>query len=397
MDTLARFYTKDIISDLLVQEIKFSNPQLIIDLGIGAGSLTCAAFQKWSNANFIGTDIDLKQIRNTEKKFPFVKIIEANGLQKNIEKRLNIKVGSVDVAVCNPPYLKISSKHTTFFNLLKKVSLDNCNKLKYLTSDLIFLAQNILLLKEGGELGIILPDGLLSSKEFQIFRQDLVNNHTIVSIIQLPDKIFEKTEARTHILILKKGKIEKKVKVNLFLANKYGKYDDYISVYDTLLVNRMDFLYHKLNQGKCESNFNKETLVEIGAKIKRGQLTQAELKVAHKNYIHTTTLSHRTELHLIDEITKDHYRNIHTAKNDILLARVGRGCIGKVSLVKTGEQLISDCVYRIRVPEKYVKKVWNSLCSSEGQLWLRSNSRGVCARTISKSDLLNFPFRLSLK
>ena len=86
---------------------------------------------------------------------------------------------------------------------------------------------------------------------------------------------------------------------------------------------------------------------------------------------------------------------LSTQSNDILLARVGRGCIGKVSLVNSGSQLVSDCVYRVRVPKEYYKIVWASLCSADGQLWLKSRSKGVCARTLSKEDLLCFPVTIS--
>jgi len=152
----------------------------------------------------------------------------------------------------------------------------------------------------------------------------------------------------------------------------------------------MDFLFHKLYENKLHYNVDVKTLSEIRAEIRRGQLTHSELKSLNGNYIHTTTLSHLSEICLIDDINCKQLHYQHTNKNDILLARVGRGCIGKVSLVKKGNQLISDCVYRIRVPQRYLRQVWNSLCSEEGQLWLKSNSRGVCARLISKSDLQNF-------
>ena len=67
MDSLARYYTDNNFSDLLVDEINLLNPNLIIDLGIGDGALTTAAYKKWQRATFIASDIDLIQIRKTEK------------------------------------------------------------------------------------------------------------------------------------------------------------------------------------------------------------------------------------------------------------------------------------------------------------------------------------------
>lgn len=391
MDALARYYTEDIVSNILIQNISYNDPQIIIDFGVGDGALTKTAYKKWTSANFFATDIDTQQLIRTSKKLKNINFINVNSLNKSIERKLKLILGTVDVAICNPPYLKITSKQPKYLKLLDKVGLGNCKELKYLTSDLIFLAQNLLFLKEGGELGIILPDGLISSKEFELLRKDLIENHSVLSIIQLPDRIFKKTEAKTHILILKKGKTDQKEIAKLLLIDKSGNYIDNLNVPLNSLTERMDFFYHKENL-LSNNNLDKIlTLREIGAEIKRGQLTHSQLKDISNNYIHTTTLIDKTDISLIDDISKEYLNFLSTKSNDILLARVGRGCIGKVSFVNKGSQLISDCVYRVRVPEKYLKIVWTSFCSIEGQLWLKSRSKGVCARTLSKEDLLNFP------
>ena len=390
MDSLARFYTDNNFSDLLVDEINLLNPNLIIDLGIGDGALTTAAYKKWQSATFIASDIDLIQIRKTEKRIPFVKIIEANGLDLNLGKKLNIVTESVDIAVCNPPYLRLSRGKHNFNNLFERTGLGSCKYLKYITSDLVFLAQNILFLREGGILGIILPDGLLSNSEFKLFRNDLINNHTLLSIIQLPDRIFKKAEARTHILILKKGNYQEANFVNLYLANHQGKLYENLNIPSILLSERMDFNFHKLPKQNPTST---KTLDNIGAIIKRGRLTHSELKTQNTHYIHTTTLKHKCELQLIDDISENQITQIYTEPGDILLARVGRGCIGKVAKVLKGKQLISDCVYKIQVPKEYIEKTWKAFCSKSGQNWLKYNSHGVCSSVISKSALKNFPIK----
>lgn len=388
MDYLARYYTSNNFSDLLVEEIDYSNPNLIIDLGIGDGALTSSAYKKWNDATFIASDIDINQIRKTEKKIPFVKIFEANGLDLNLGRKLNLVSESVDIAVCNPPYLRIPRSKHNFNNLFEMTGLGKCNNLKYFTSDLVFLAQNILFLKEGGFLGIILPDGLLSNSEFKLFRQDLINNHTLLSIIQLPDRIFKKAEARTHILILKKGNFHGSTLVNLYLADQQGKLCENLNIPSEALSERMDFNFHKLPK---RNPLNTKTLNSIGAVIKRGRLTHSELKTQSQHYIHTTTLKHKCELRLIDDISENQVTQITTEPDDILLSRVGRGCIGKVTKVINGNQLISDCVYKIQVPKEYIEKAWKAFCSESGQEWLKYNSHGVCSSVISKAALKNFP------
>ena len=80
-----------------------------------------------------------------------------------------------------------------------------------------------------------------------------------------------------------------------------------------------------------------------------------------------------------------------TERGDILLARVGRGCIGKVCMIGRGRVPVSDCVYRIRVAKKHRTKIWDAFVSEAGQKWLKANAHGVCAKVISKKDLYKFP------
>jgi type I restriction enzyme M protein len=385
MDPLARFYTEQSISSLLIDSLNVSSPRVILDLGIGEGSLTRAAYKKWSKANFFGIDIDTERIKKTLHELPYVTIKTANGVDNNIISKLNIKVGSVDVAVCNPPYLKIK-KDKKYDNLFKNAQLHNCHKLKYYTSDLIFLAHNLRILKPCGVLGIILPDGLLTGQDFKLFRHDLLTNHTIKSIIQLPDKIFNKTEARTHILIVQKGKKTNYKEVNLFLSDKNGICIDSQKVNTAHLLNRMDFTYHKWEREESTSNL---TLGCINADIKRGSYSYKLLKDTNCNYFHTTTFQNKN----VHSFKNNIYNSdkIVAQKGDILIARVGKRCIGKFSLVRSGRILISDCVYRVRVKKEYLPIVLKALESNKGREWFKVNSHGVCALVISKKDLLNFP------
>ncbi|MBS7565304.1 hypothetical protein KHS38_12900 [Mucilaginibacter sp. Bleaf8] len=67
---------------------------------------------------------------------------------------------------------------------------------------------------------------------------------------------------------------------------------------------------------------------------------------------------------------------------DILMARVGKGCVGRIGRVNKGSILLTDCVYRIRVANDYQDIVWNSLKSEDGQKWLDANIHGVCSKVI---------------
>jgi trans-aconitate methyltransferase len=85
MDKLARFYTETIFSDLLVKNISHSNPNTVIDLGIGHGSLTKSAYNRWINAKYYGLDVDKKRIEKINNELPFIKIANASGLSLEIK------------------------------------------------------------------------------------------------------------------------------------------------------------------------------------------------------------------------------------------------------------------------------------------------------------------------
>ena len=159
MDLLARHYTTDIFSQLLIDQFTIQSPKKIIDLGVGEGSLIKAAIQRWINASFFAVDIDKNSIHKIKTEFPFVKSFHLNTLKEDISEKIRVESGDIDIAICNPPYLRIKNddSHNKLFDC---TSLSDFKKLKILTSDIVFLTKNLEILKKNGELGIILPDSI---------------------------------------------------------------------------------------------------------------------------------------------------------------------------------------------------------------------------------------------
>lgn len=174
---------------------------------------------RWKNAKFCGVDLDRNRVESLTTTHSNVNLFNLNSLDLNLSEKINVKVGSVDIAVCNPPYLNLE-KTEKYSQLLENSGLKNSVKLISYTTDLLFIAQNISLLKTGGVLGTILPAGLISGHHFELFRKDLILNHSIENIIELESKIFKKTEAKTFILILKKGLVPMK---QYYLAKQIEK------------------------------------------------------------------------------------------------------------------------------------------------------------------------------
>jgi type I restriction enzyme M protein len=386
MDVLARYYTEQSVSKLLVSGFQQNQPANILDLGVGGGSLLNAAYERWRNAKFYGADIDHETISRISSRLPFVNLVHIDGLSPGLPQRMKLKIGSVDVAICNPPYLRVA-RSPAVISLFKDVGLQGSTKLEKVTSDIVFLAQNLQMLRDEGELGIILPDSIFTGHLFAYLREDILSNHRILAIIQLPDNVFSKTEARTHILLIEKGHATDSY-VPLYRSDRFGNLDTRLSVSRDELAYRMDYSYHmwRKNQKRLKGLVSLE---DLGVEIFRGRQTKRCLKDLGINYFHTSSFPGKLNSKV--KLANDPIENgINAEPGDILVARVGKRIIGRVTMVESGNQVITDCVYRLRCPRKYRDIIWESFISKEGQNWFNAHAHGVCSRVISKKDLLSF-------
>ncbi len=378
MDELGRYYTDSKFSKLLVNQLNTKTPAHILDLGVGDGALLNAAIDKWNKAYYSVVDIEEK----TFVKNPRINFTKKDLLNFSEELTLNLFNDQIDIAICNPPYKKIKNSKL-YAKLFYDIGFRSCTNLKYLTSDLLFLAFNLSLLKKGGQLGIILPDTLMTSFDFELFRKDLLQ-YDIISIIELPEQIFKKTEAKTYILVLNNILNENKF-THLFQANKSGNIISKKRIPSNYLIKRMDFSFYFFKNNQIKNSIS---LKEIGAKISRGRNSKKELQNLEIPFFHTSNFNLKNEVYFPP--TKLQAENNFAIKNDILIARVGSRCVGKFCLVKSGERTISDCILKVSLREEFVLLFFNALNSDYGKNWFRAYSHGVCAKVISKNDLLDF-------
>ncbi|MCX7094654.1 MAG: N-6 DNA methylase [Methylobacter sp.] len=376
------------MSELLVAQIQHQQPERVLDLGAGHGALVKAAKNRWPQAAIHAIEPNGQGHSFLRMRFPEIYSQRLCGLDLQLGTQMGLEPEAIDVAVCNPPYLHFKNKQE-YQSVFMAAGLPSCPKLQMLTTDVLFLAQNLRLLRKGGELGIIVPDGLLTNKCFQLLREDLLNHHQIFGIIQLPENVFSHTEARTHILLVRRNGVAVD-KVPVHLANGNGQIISSVDVKAESLVERMDFqFWHWL--------FNKPDLAQgvslasIGADIRRGQFPKKHYENLSLSFFHT---SHFPDSPAGVRLSSGKLEGagLIASKGDILLARVGKRCIGKVAMVTHGQEFITDCVYRIRAPSEFQKKILTALHSESGQSWLKAYAHGVCAQVISKTDLLEFQF-----
>lgn len=386
MDALGRYYTNDIISTLLINNLETSKPKRILDLGVGDASLTIAAYARWEKAKYFATEIEPKKAIAIEKKLAFIKVLNCDTLQPNASTKLKVKFGSIDIAICNPPYVRVENKEK-YNGLFKSVGCKNFSNLSRITSEIVFFAHNLKLLKHDGELGIIVSDSLITGKEFKIFRETIFEKFNVRRIIQLPDNVFTKTEARTHIIFISKTKSTNKT-CELLTSTIQGELSKKLIVANNLLIDRMDYQFHSAD---IHAKAGTKTLKQIGAVIKRGKFSYKELRQSKLSFFHSVHFKENGVNICFDKPVAKKHHSYSANEGDILMCRVGKRVVGKVAIVKFGRVVNSDCIYRITVPKRYRQVLLKSLRSEEGKAWLHAFAHGVCSQVISKSDLENFP------
>ena len=389
---LAQHFTPNPHASLLVQQMRpfTSDSKNIngVDLGSGSGALLYPATQTWKEASFFGVDVSQSLLETIIQHFPSVQFHHLDLLSKSSLKSRPLAnlTESRDVAVCNPPFLNFQND-SLFRELCRETNMKECCKMSVVTSDIVFLLHNLRLLKEGGILGIIVPDGFITGKMFQVLRQSLLSNHRVEAVIQLPDNSFHGIEVTTHIMILRKGN-GPTGKVKIMRADA-DRINGEIMANASELEQRMDYSFWHWKRMATDSGIL--TLAGIGADIQRGSRSRAFFENSKINCLHTTELP---AIARQINLRKTNTLGFKMAEShDVLIARVGKRCIGRATLIAEGSLPITDCIYRIRVPKDWVSHVWRSLISDRARDWFSAHSHGVCAQVISKSDLSNFPIR----
>ena len=381
-----RFYTHETFSRLLISNINIKNPLSIVDLGVGEGALYTAAIKKWENANFYLADNDKRKLNNLIKLYPNYNYFHFDLFSKKFIDFIDKYGTSFEVGICNPPFLSIRS-NKYIKEIFYRSNLEKTFQKSPLTSYLVFLAGNLLLLKKQGQLGIILPDSMLTRCDYKAFREDLLNNYDIKTIIELPDKIFSKTEAKTHILIIESDN-NCSTEIGVVSSNLIGNLSEPIMINKNKLIDRMDYSYHSFFSNKTSSDL--VSFKDLGVEIIRGRQSKIELENQRIKFFHTTNFKKKI-LTLINSKVK---ATPQTRKGDVLIARVGKRSIGKVALVHSGNQVISDCVFILRVKSKNRRIIWKYLNSIEGYKSLKALSHGVCSKVISKQHLYALRIKL---
>jgi len=250
-DGRGQFFTPEPIMDFCVKIIQPKAHETIIDPACGSGGFLFSALKyiKAENlecnigdiiqTNIYGLDINKSIARIARMKL----ILEANVLTNihntnslNDIDELKLKfenkniVKGFDIVLTNPPFGtagKITNKAILSkfelgykwikndLNYIKTTKLQNSQ-----TAEILFIERSIDLLKEGGRMGIVLPNGHFENPSLEYLRYYIKKRCKILAIVNLPQETFIPygTGVKTSLLFLEKNSENINNEYNVFFS-----------------------------------------------------------------------------------------------------------------------------------------------------------------------------------
>lgn len=372
----SQYYTSDEIASMMVGCIEGIQVNRVLDLGAGDGALTRAVKKRWKESICTVADIDDNNCQILSKQGFDTKLLDCT--ISNLSKVLGVGFGSIDLAVCNPPYEEVENRK--FIQaLLKKAHLKMNRNEKNASSDLLFLTYNLLFLRPNGVLAIIVPYSIMTGRNYTQLRQSLLDNYYVERVIELPEKSFAYTEAKTGILIIRKES-NKGRETQLNTVDEKNSLSPTITAPRQELVFRLDYSYHKWK----EANVHKVYINNADIIIRRGRYTYEYLKKKGTPFFHTTCFN-KDDVDWESQYKTD--ENSIVEQGSFLIARVGKRCVGRVQLIEKGRIQISDCIYGVTVPKEYIGKFKDFFFSKDYSDFISIAARGVCSLYLCKGDL----------
>jgi len=395
-DTLGRYYTNSYVGTILVSSMGTISPEFVLDLGAGDGALTAAAAKIWQDATYYTVDIDenAQSASLPELLGSSFRHHVGDALSSAIEKELGLELGSADLAICNPPYIRPRWRKG-FANILEDAGLSHVlPKLGDMPAEILFIAQNLRFLKNHGRLGLIVPDGVIAGERFAGLRNTLAIKHCIERVIELPRGIFRKTEAKAHILVMNKSG-EGPDEIQVQRLDESGVLSPELKIQREQATGRLDYSFLAGGLGKKRT---KQTRIgDVTISLSRGSFSSSQRAKCDFPVLHTTDLSPDVcvvsrKFSIPAASAKQCQFNL-AKPGDILVGRVGRNFEEKVCIVKLGTVAVSDCIFILRVVPEHRDSVFTYLKSGPGREALSFSSHGVGAKFLTTDALQNILFK----
>ncbi len=239
-----QFFTPRNVVKMCVEILNPKPGERVIDPACGSGGFLVEVLshlkEKSDFCNIFGIDKEIDLVKICKAYMAIIgdghtNIFCEDSLNPSIwseEMKEKIKDGSFDVVLTNPPfgakiYIEDKSILKNFklgHNWVKKDSKvwAITNLISRQVPQILFIERCLQLLKHGGRMAIVLPDGIFGNPRDKYIWQFILKNAKIMAIVSLPPETFlPSTHTKTSVLFLKK-KNNNSYKIFMAIANKIG-------------------------------------------------------------------------------------------------------------------------------------------------------------------------------
>jgi type I restriction-modification system DNA methylase subunit len=233
----------DFISNLTIELLEKSDDAwaenrelIVIDPCCGVGSFLSSFYQRAlrlkpsAKVRLVGQDKVQRMVRLSAINlllFNDDKFSISSGNSLSMDSPLGAFNGRADVVLTNPPFgARFSARAIGSFGPQSlPIFAPLANRLSSVDSELLFVDRDLALLRDGGFLLIVVPDGVISAKGIAaIVRSGVVRSARVRAIVELPSVTFAQagTRTKTAVLVLEKCRPEKDDRTFLAQAETLG-------------------------------------------------------------------------------------------------------------------------------------------------------------------------------
>jgi type I restriction enzyme M protein len=242
-----QFFTPTPVIDFCVDIIKPQPNEKIIDPACGSGGFLFSSlrymqkeFPSLDNSKIIAQNLFGLEINKSVAKIAKMKLLlESNGkvnifCTNSLSEKNKPKNNYFDVVLANPPFGTLgkitNAKTLSQYDLGFKwrgngENFYKTNKiLKGQVTEILFVEKCLSLLKEGGRMAIVLPNGHFENSSLEYLRNYIKQHAQITAVISLPQETFIPygTGIKTSLLFLEKTSSDKNHKVFFSKVDKLG-------------------------------------------------------------------------------------------------------------------------------------------------------------------------------
>ncbi len=213
------FYTDLSLAEKMLLELKVDKSSILLDPCCGAGVFIYAA-KKHEFTHLYGIDKDENAISFCKNNIQSAHFVSTDSIAQEVEiilAKINL-TKQPDVIIGNPPYVPLTAEITLDADYLFKRRVSDFGNNLFIAA----LMRALGLVKVGGIVSYIIPKNFLHVQAYNLFRRELLDEKTIVSIVDL-GSYFKNVRGEQVVLTIKNAKSDKnhKIKMKKYSSNRF--------------------------------------------------------------------------------------------------------------------------------------------------------------------------------